>query len=82
MVGVSWTQWSKLGWLGGRWRVVLRGKSGELRLGWDYERAGEYGRGLGLLYRCGAGEGTGSGVARRGRAMSGALGMLWRVSKG
>jgi hypothetical protein len=82
MAGVSWTQWSKLGWLGGRWCVVLRGKSGELRLGWDCERAGEYGRGLGLLYRCGAGEGTGSGVARRGRAMSGALGMLWRVSKG
>jgi hypothetical protein len=37
---------------------------------------------LGLLYRCGAGEGAGSGVTRRGRAVSGALGMLWRVSKG
>jgi hypothetical protein len=37
---------------------------------------------LGLLYKRGAGEGAGSGVARRGRAVSGALGVLWRVSKG
>jgi hypothetical protein len=33
---------------------VLEAKSGELLLGQDYERAGRYGRGLGLLYRHGA----------------------------
>jgi hypothetical protein len=30
---------------------VLEAKSGELWLGQDLERAGRYGRGLGLLYR-------------------------------
>jgi hypothetical protein len=61
---------------------MLRGKFGELGLGRDCERAREYGRGLGLLYRHGTSEGAGLGVARRGRAVSGALGVLWRVSKG
>jgi hypothetical protein len=47
MAGASWPLWSKLMWLGGRWRVVLRGKSGELGLGRGYERAREHGRSLG-----------------------------------
>jgi hypothetical protein len=38
---------AEAGWLGGRWRVVLRRKSSELGLGRDCERAGEYGRSLG-----------------------------------
>jgi hypothetical protein len=37
---------------------------------------------FGLLYRRGVGKGVGSGIARRGRAVSGALGVLWRVNKG
>jgi hypothetical protein len=37
---------------------------------------------LGLLYRNGAGEDAGSGVAQHWRVVSGALGVLWRVSKG
>jgi hypothetical protein len=47
MARASWPWWPKLGWLGGRWRVVLRGKSGELELGQGCERAGEHGRSLG-----------------------------------
>jgi hypothetical protein len=47
MAGVSWPWWPKLGWRGGRWRVMLREKSGEVGLGRDCERAGEYDRGLG-----------------------------------
>jgi hypothetical protein len=48
---------------------------------------GSRGKALGLLYRRGAGkdgagEGAGLGVARRGRAVLGALGVLWRVNKG
>jgi hypothetical protein len=53
---------------------VLREKFGELRLGRDCERAGSTIEDLGLLYRRGAG--TGSGVARRGRVVSGVLGVL------
>ena len=48
---MSWPRWLRLGWLGGRWRGVFKVKSGELWLGQDRERAGEYDRGLGLLYR-------------------------------
>ena len=76
MAGASWPRWPKLRLLGGRWRVVLRGKFVELGLGRGYECVGEHGRSLGLLYRCDADEGVGSSIARRGRAVSGALGVL------
>jgi hypothetical protein len=82
MAGASWPRWPKLEWLGGRWHVVLRGKSGELGHGRGCECRGSTVEALGLLYRHGAGEGVGSGIARRGRTVSGGLGVLWRVSKG
>jgi hypothetical protein len=74
MAGVSWPRWQKLGWLGGRWHVVLREKSGELGLGRDYGHAGEYGRGLGGCF-------IGAARARaRGRASLGA-GVRCRVPR-
>jgi hypothetical protein len=59
MAGASWTQCPKLGWLSGRWRVVLRGKSGQHGFGRGCERAGSMVEAFGLLYRRGAGEGVG-----------------------
>jgi hypothetical protein len=75
--------------LGGRWRVVLKGSPANLDLDGAMSVRGSTVEALGLLYRCDAGGGLAlldagarSSVARRGRVVSGALGVLWRVSKG
>jgi hypothetical protein len=64
---------------GGWWRVVLRGKSGELGLGQNWGCAGEYDGGLGWIYR--HRRGWGRGVGRRSaRARGvGCSGVLWRA---
>jgi hypothetical protein len=72
-----------LGWLvyggqvsGGRWHAMRRAIAGDLALRRGWERAGAYGRGLGQLYRRGAG--TGSCLVRRGARGAERRGVLWR----
>jgi hypothetical protein len=70
---LSWIGWRWARVAGPRWsgsgsrgHAVRRKNSGELVLGQGWERVGEYGRGLGQLYR--RGQGAGSGIAWCGHA--------------